>query len=173
MSDLEQVNQTTTEEKVKMEQYIGTKVLFAAPMNRLDYNNLRGWTLPENEDGNDAGYLVEYTDGGAPNHPNFDGYISWSPKAIFEGSYKRSNQLPYSMALESLKLGLSVSRAIWDNGEDTGRTYVSLVQLPEIQQVNGDVAQGTAIILMFDHGHAFHFVPSDLDQLATDWYIIR
>lgn len=72
-----------------MEKYIGTKIIKAKPMNRLDYNNLRGWEVPADEDPSDDGYLVEYTDGGKANHPDFDGYISWSPKDVFERAYKR------------------------------------------------------------------------------------
>ena len=56
-------------------------------MNRLEYNIFREWTLPKDEDGSDAGYLVEYTNGSKPNHKDFAGYISWSPKEVFEGTY--------------------------------------------------------------------------------------
>ena len=38
-----------------MESYIGTKQIKARPMNRADYNDYRGWELPENEDGSDEG----------------------------------------------------------------------------------------------------------------------
>ena len=31
------------------------KVVKASPMNRLEYNNYRGWVLPENENGSDEG----------------------------------------------------------------------------------------------------------------------
>jgi hypothetical protein len=44
--------------------YIGTKVIHALPMTRQAYNDYRGWQLPDNEDGADDGYLVEYVDGG-------------------------------------------------------------------------------------------------------------
>lgn len=67
--------------------YVGTKVVHACPMTRLTYNKLRGWELPANENGDDAGYLVEYADGGAPNLPPFRGYVSWSPKDVFEKAY--------------------------------------------------------------------------------------
>ncbi|MGO1272304.1 MAG: hypothetical protein ACTMK5_11030, partial [Pseudomonas helleri] len=64
--------------------FIGTKVVLALAMTRLAYNVYRGWELPADENGDDDGYLVEYTDGGAPNHPDHAGYISWSPKAQFD-----------------------------------------------------------------------------------------
>ncbi len=36
-----------------MKTYIGTKILNAKPMTRGDYNTVRGWTLPDNENGAD------------------------------------------------------------------------------------------------------------------------
>lgn len=68
--------------------YICHKEVLARPMNRESYNLLRGWELPANENGADEGYLVEYTDGGPTNHPDFAGYISWSPKEVFERGYR-------------------------------------------------------------------------------------
>lgn len=67
--------------------FIGTKEVYAAPMNRQMYNDYRGWELPSNENGADEGYLVEYMDGGKSNHPDHAGYISWSPKEQFENAY--------------------------------------------------------------------------------------
>ena len=70
-----------------MKQYECHKKVNAKPLNRGDYNVLRGWAMPENEDGADEGYLVEYLDGGESNHPDYDNYISWSPKDVFEAGY--------------------------------------------------------------------------------------
>ena len=67
--------------------FIGTKIVLALAMTRLAYNEYRGWQLPGDDNGADDGYLVEYTDGGAPNHPDHAGYISWSPKAQFDAGY--------------------------------------------------------------------------------------
>lgn len=63
-----------------LDTFVGTKVIHARPMGRGDYNVLRGWTLPEGESPDDEGYLVEY--------PDSDGYVSWSPKDVFERSYQ-------------------------------------------------------------------------------------
>lgn len=60
-----------------MKHYIGVKILKAKPMDLGDYNNQRGWVIPENENPDRPGYLVEYS----------DGYLSWSPKEIFESAY--------------------------------------------------------------------------------------
>jgi hypothetical protein len=68
--------------------YIGTKVINAEPMDRLAYNQFRGWDLPDDENGADEGYLVEYMDGGEPNTTTHVGYVSWSPKVQFDGMVK-------------------------------------------------------------------------------------
>lgn len=68
--------------------YIGTKILHAVPMTRGLYNEFRQWELPVGEHAPDPGYLVQYTDGGKPNVEGFTGYLSWSPKAVFEASYQ-------------------------------------------------------------------------------------
>lgn len=69
-----------------MKHYIGTKQLKAKPMTLGEYNAYREWKLPQNEDPESEGYLVEYY-GDNRNHPEHDGYISWSPKKEFENSY--------------------------------------------------------------------------------------
>lgn len=60
----------------------------AKPMTFQEYNYLREWELPANQDGADQGYLVEYVDGGKPNTKLYPGYVSWSPKEQFENAYK-------------------------------------------------------------------------------------
>lgn len=71
-----------------MKNYIGVKLLRAKPMTRGEYNTFRGWKLPDNENGADAGYLVEYIDDFNKNVDGFAGYVSWSPKEVFERSYR-------------------------------------------------------------------------------------
>lgn len=70
-----------------MKKHIGIKVILATAMTRLAYNEYRGWEIPADEDGSDEGFLVEYVDGGQSNHPDHEGYISWSPKTVFERAY--------------------------------------------------------------------------------------
>lgn len=76
-----------------MKTYICTKTVRAKPMTRQAYNDLRGWTMPADEDGTDAGYLVEYLDGGKANHPDYANYISWSPADVFDRGYHEANVL--------------------------------------------------------------------------------
>ena len=74
--------------------YEGTKRVHAKPMNRGDYNVYRGWEVPADENPADEGYLVEYVDGGRGNDSRHAGYISWSPKDVFERSYKEVKTVP-------------------------------------------------------------------------------
>lgn len=60
-----------------MKEYVGIKRIEAEPMTRGEYNEYRGWVIPENENPKDEGYLVKYP----------DGYESWSPKNVFEEAY--------------------------------------------------------------------------------------
>lgn len=81
-----------------MTKYLGSKLIEAEPITRGDYNKYRGWTIPENEDPKEDGYLIKYP----------DGYVSWSPKTIFDRTY---------MALEDnkdLPSGVSIGQKMVD-----------------------------------------------------------
>lgn len=79
-----------------MKVFTGTKIINAMPMTLGAYNELQGWELPIDQSPLTEGYLVEYTDS-LPNHPNFSGYISWSPKAVFEAAYLEVPNLTVGM----------------------------------------------------------------------------
>lgn len=70
-----------------MNKYLGTKEVLAKPMTRGEYNDYRGWQIPENEDPNEQGYLIEYQDGGKSKDSRHAGYISWSPADVFDRAY--------------------------------------------------------------------------------------
>lgn len=70
-----------------MNTYTCHKRVRAKLMTRGAYNKLRGWTVPDDENPDDDGYLVEYIDGGQANVPGFMGYVSWSPTDVFERGY--------------------------------------------------------------------------------------
>lgn len=77
-----------------MIKYTGTKELQAMPMTRGDYNEHRGWKIPENENPEDLGYLVQ----------DEDGYVSWSPKENFEKAYRVSESHVNRMKIEAEEL---------------------------------------------------------------------
>ena len=83
--------------------YIGIKRINAKKMTRKEYNDFRGWELPQNENGEDDGFLVEYLDGGKPNTESYAGYISWSPKEVFENAYTKNIVLGFSLNSEELE----------------------------------------------------------------------
>lgn len=64
-----------------MQTYIGTKIIQAEPLTLGAYNERRGWTIPADEDPAREGYFVSYP----------DGYVSWSPKEVFEEAYRPVN----------------------------------------------------------------------------------
>ena len=97
-----------------MQKYIGVKEIKAAPMRRGDYNTYRGWEIPVDENPNDDGFLVEYIDGERANHHDHAGYITWSPKSVFERAYRGINGLTFGQAIEAMKAGKKVARAGWN-----------------------------------------------------------
>lgn len=166
-----------------MQQYIGVKLINATPMNRGDYNHLRGWVVPDDENPGDAGYLVEYVDGGAANVPGYAGYVSWSPAAVFVRAYRPVESMTFGLAIEALKLGNKVARRGW-NGKGMwlvlvpGRQGVAFTEgtpynragltegeiLPHIDMwtINAD---GRRAMLP-------GWVASQTDMLAEDWSIV-
>lgn len=154
-----------------MKTYIGTKMIRALPMTRLKYNEFRGWTLPADENGDDAGYLVEYLDGGKPNTTQYMGYVSWSPAEQFNAAYRPTTGLTFGLALEALKLGKKVAREGWNGkgmwlklvpaglADAVAFQHAALRPLPWIGMKTADEC----------------FVPwlaSQTDMLADDWQVV-
>lgn len=94
-----------------MKDFVGVKHIRAKAMTRGEYNALRGWEVPANENPADAGFLVEYIDGGQANHPDFQGYISWSPQDVFERAYFPTTGMNFAQAVAAMQAGLKVRRA--------------------------------------------------------------
>jgi len=162
-----------------MKKYIGTKVIKAKPMTRLEYNQLRGWTLPSDENGDDEGFLVEDTAGGKPNLAGYAGYISWSPKEHFEAAYSETTGLSFGMAIEALKKGVCVARAGW-NGKGM---WLSLIQAGKYEIYDSyakpqfvEGSAGANLLPFIGMKTADDkFVPwlaSQTDVLADDWVIV-
>ena len=141
-----------------MKLYIGTELINARPMNRADYNTLRGWNLPPDEDGADDGYLVEYHDGGNPNVEGYAGYVSWTTKVQFENVYRPADSLNFGLAVEALKKGMRVTRKGW-NGKDM---YLFLL--------NG--SQFVVSDMKTVQGYVVPWLASQTDILSDDWQIL-
>ncbi|EOI7429789.1 DUF2829 domain-containing protein [Yersinia enterocolitica] len=142
-----------------MKSYIGTKQINATPMTREQYNNIRGWAVPSDENPEDTGYLVEYPDS-ASNCEGYAGYISWSPQAVFEKSYMPTDGLTFGLALDAVNLGKRISRKGW-NGKGL---YVSIWHCDEISH---------SMLLICNNNIMYTWVPSSTDLMALDWMIVE
>lgn len=159
-----------------MEQYLGVKLIQAEPMNLGDYNTFRGWIIPEDEDPNQKGYKVVYQ----------DGYVSWSPKEVFEEAYRRLDNLTFGLAIEAMKKGLKVARKGW-NGKGM---WIALSMPPEsplaahnfwnehsrrFAQEKGGSAEvlPTVIMKTADNKILMGWLASQTDMLAEDWEVVE
>lgn len=154
-----------------MKTYIGTKIIEATPMTRGKYNKYRGWTIPENENPSDEGYLVKYS----------DNYESWSPKEQFECAYRSfDGGMDFGHAINLVKKGFKVARKGW-NGK--GMFVVYQKGYPEGIPCNKQTAEAWGMnegdlfkcnpylqIKNVDGTHSM-WVPSIGDVLAEDWVI--
>lgn len=152
-----------------MKTFIGTKIILATAMTRLAYNQYRGWQLPENEDGSDDGFLVEYIDGGQANHPDHKGYISWSPKSVFENSYKPSGEMNFGHAIEMMKLGKKVARSGW-NGKGM---WVRIPSPYIVSGIEGIQTSNSFIEMKTADGFFTPWLASQTDMLAEDWLVVE
>lgn len=163
--------------------HIGTKVIQAEAMTRQAYNDLRGWQLPKDEDGTDQGYLVEYLDGGKANHPDYKGYISWSPKEVFDNAYNPNGSFNFGDALLLLKQGIPMARKGW-NGKGQFVAYnAGQKDLPADKfwipankaaaEANGGTMDVAPYLSLKTAQNTVQmgWVPSTGDLLAEDWEI--
>lgn len=72
-----------------MKSYIGTKIIKGEPMNHYDFCKHID-TLVYEEMKEEQGYKVVYP----------DGYVSWSPKDVFEASYREVSDAEKSLILK-------------------------------------------------------------------------
>lgn len=91
-----------------MKQYKCTKIVDAKPMSRFDAQDLG--LVRDETDIDEPGYHVVYS----------HDYESWSPAKSFEEGYEeidsklKSDNLSFSEALDSLKIGFKVARKGWN-----------------------------------------------------------
>ena len=134
-----------------MEQYIGTKIIHAEPMEK----NGR------------EGYKVVY----AP-----DGYESWSPKDVFEEAYRKSSGMNFGLAIEAAKKGKKIARAGW-NGKNQ---YVELATCISYKNNAGEIVNvehcnigNQALAFVGTSGVQMGWLASQADMLADDWRIVE
>jgi len=162
-----------------MTMYLGVKYVGAVPMTRGAYNSYRGWELPIDEDGADEGFLIEYLDGGKQNHPNHTGYVSWSPKEVFQRAYKMIGLLNFSDALLLVRQGQKIARQGW-NGKGMflflvpGSTFtVNRAPLLGIYPEGTQVDYCPHIDMRTADGKIVPWLASQTDLLAEDWVVVK
>lgn len=146
-----------------MKEYLGVKLVEA----ELQIKN------------NVLGYKVVYP----------DGYISWSPKDVFEEAYRKTDGLNFGLAIEGAKKGFKIARKGW-NGKGMFVVYMSPLYLPPyntedtMRKVNDRTAKwigedtpldSQGYFAMFTAQKKWQpgWVASQADMLAEDWQIIK
>ena len=150
-----------------MKRYIGTKIIEAEPAYKVDGKTVQptDWPVPEGSKA-EEGYAVRYP----------DGYMSWSPKEVFEEAYRQTDAMPFGLAIEAAKKGKRISRAGW-NGKGqyvelaTGIGYVG----PDGKTVNAEHAAigNKAFAFVGTSGVQMGWLASQADMLAEDWQIVE
>jgi GMP synthase-like glutamine amidotransferase len=168
-----------------MNRYIGVKLINAKAMSREEYNELRGWTVPADENPEDAGYLVEYVDGGKANTEQFAGYVSWSPKDVFERAYRPCNGMTFGHAIEAMKQGAKVARAGWNgkgmwlalgagNPANPASNFWNQHTRAFAEQNGGSAPVLPYIIMKTAAGEILMgWLASQTDMLAEDWIVVE
>lgn len=155
------------DEKWSLEMFMGTKTIHAGQISKKEYCDFKGWQVPENEDPNEIGYLVAYS----------DDYVSWSPAVPFQEAYRTNGKLTFGHAIEAAKQGHKVSRSGW-NGSGMfayivpANTYPA--QTKAAQDTFGDMVPYRAYwALKTTQNDIATWAPSGSDSLAEDWCIVE
>ena len=140
-----------------MKQFIGTKLIKAEPLDK---------------DGS-QGYKVVYP------QPDGSTYESWSPKDVFEESYRVTSGMTFGLAIEALKKGYKVARSGW-NGKGM---WLILQTGSEVTLREGTCYHKAGLkhvkidphIDMFTAAGTMQpgWLASQADILSDDWQIIK
>ena len=157
--------------------FVSTRTVQATPLNRQDYNDLRGWQVPDNENPNDDGYLVVNTGVSERNVDGFNGYVSWLPKRAFYELYKNDN-LTFGQAVEFLKGGKKVARKGWNDKDTylllaTGIDFETKADLSDIQNESGELTMPSVTMKTVDNKFVVGWLASQADMLTEDWVIVQ
>lgn len=150
-----------------MEKFIGTKIIEAEPAYRVDGKTVQPttWPVPAGAQA-EEGYAVRYP----------DGYMSWSPKDVFEEAYRRTDNLTFGLAIEAAKKRKRIARKGW-NGKNQ---YVELAKAISYEGPDGAVVNAEhsaignqALAFVGTSGVQMGWLASQADMLADDWVIVE
>ena len=161
----------------EMKQYIGIKIVKAMPMTMTKAQEVLGRELkPATVE--EKGFLVEYK----------DGYMSWSPKSVFEEAYHEVVSVDFGRAIALLKAGLAVRRKGW-NGKGLFivkqvPSHITADIIPNMQSLPQSVKNiimarkephidySNQMLIINPDGRADSWVPSSSDVFAEDWELV-
>lgn len=151
-----------------MQEFIGTKRVLAKPMTRKEYNDYRGWELPADENGDDAGYLVEYMDGGKSNHSNHKGYISWYPCDVFKKAYQAQPEIAEKSAEDVVTEEMIEARGLTARRVSLQELHQAIkkVEILKHTSPNGNILR--IAILTLDNGFTVTGRPSVAVSVEND-----
>lgn len=171
--------------KGQMQTYTGTKTVKAIPTTKREYLEYRGWDVPKGEDPEEVIYLVEYAvdPKSTPNHDAHEGYITMSPKHVFDEAYRSNGKLTFGMAVEAMKDGKKTVREGWNGKEMFLVVSPGARGLPSSDFFNKDLAEHAkklggfmdvrpAFMLKTAQEDVAYWSPSGSDALAEDWIIL-
>ena len=163
-----------------MEKYIGTKMVKAEPAYRYWMEDGEKVIVAHDEDkpqkivdavSREDGYKVVYP----------DGYVSWSPKEVFEEAYRPTDGMNFGLAIEAAKMGKRIARKGW-NGKNMSVAYQK--GYPDGIPCNKNTAEAWGM----QEGELFKCRPylqmrcadgtfqmwlaTQSDILADDWYVV-
>lgn len=149
-----------------MKQYIGTKIVQAEPAMRVNGKICSVHAMAADGDVVEQGYKVVYP----------DGYVSFSPYAVFEEAYRLTDGMSFGLAIEAAKKGMKIARAGW-NGKNqhvelaSGISYVNADG--DIMNVNHEAIGNKAFAFVGTSGVQMGWLASQADMLADDWKIVE
>ena len=152
-------------------QYIGSKIVKAWPAWRCTFLGSKVMYVCLDEvvpSGCKAeeGYRVEYE----------DGYLSWSPKEVFEAAYRETTGMSFGLAIEAVKKGKKIARAGWNGKEQYVELGINFSYYDPSGICNAthhaDIGSA-ALVFVGTRGRQVGWLASQSDMLADDWYIVE
>ena len=160
-----------------MKKYIGVKEVQATPMTRGQHSISKGFDKVLTGSAEDEGYQIIYK----------DGYESWSPKDVFEESYRETTALTYGLAIEALREGKCVARKGWNGSgmfickQVPSEIYCNIIpKMSSLPQTAKDILFDRDKSIFYDNQMIIvkpdntidSWVASSSDTFAEDWYIV-
>lgn len=146
-----------------MKRFNALKKVTAKPMTRQKYNDLRGWELPENEYGNDEGFLTVDING-ASNVDGYSGYVSWTPKAMFDDQFYAADEQPVGVKCTA---PTDPDHELTDDEVATLASGMALCDCADFAQFGGDcpIKEGDE----FDFGSAIYLLEAGKKVARAGW----